>query len=652
MPTQHTCFGRPVRLQMPPRRFQFLLGFVLIVAVYLGVSGPTPSAELYEEVAEAVKNPHLPSVPKLEDLPKVPIGPVPNPFGPAAHKPPPSANSTTDSQYRPLQWLPDFKWRNPFSSSVTHDEDIAVLPPLKERPPIYTFYDVRGKQGKEVSVAESRLILAWRRAWWAQGFKPQVLSRDESEKHPLYDLVQRMKLDSKVELEFMKWLAWGHMEGGILANWLALPMAHYDNPMLSFLRRKEYPLLSRVDTLQHGIFFGEGGAVNDVIKKLVNHDLFKNTTATKDKITELGKKPGGPFVNLLSQKEIAVEPKADGIAYYSIDTIAKTYGVVADKLNATTQVEGLTMLATLINSHLHLTFQDIFSEGVAVLKPLPEHSSALMYEAIDIARNLTQCPTSPMPESCPPNRPKCKPCDPEKAKGPALYPAYKNTSTLFTIGTVPHPYTMNLLRYNRDDLDGNFLRRNGERDQWLTATTVESVGETHSSEERVVHFKEAVAAPHNASNSLWLTAERETQIDLDWIFGFNLPQEAAEARGVGHLKDVPGVKTFPRPAQPTPLNEAKKPDDEAIANEEKRLIKARDALKSKDRRMREIIQMVEQWSMADTEAWKFATAWSARRRQERETWEKEEQKYAGSERKAGVRPGGKGLSRWTDKLTG
>ena len=64
--------------------------------------------------------------------------------------------------------------------------------------------------------------------------------------------------------------------------------------------------------------------------------------------------------------------------------------------------------------------------------------------------------------------------------------------------------------------------------------------------------------------------------------------------------------------------------------------------------MKSVVDATEQWNLADTEAWKFARAFSARRRVEREVWENEEQKYAGSERKAGLRPGESGGGRWLD----
>ncbi|KAH7116719.1 hypothetical protein B0J11DRAFT_494096 [Dendryphion nanum] len=643
MPVQHTFMGRPLRLRIPPRRFQLLFILALFIFFALTVYGPPRSAEgLYEDVAEAVKNPqniHLPSVPKLPEFP-----PLPNPFGTPSHKPPVQPNSTATSQYGAIQWFQDFKWRIGFSSKVTLDENVAVLPPLQDRPPIYTFYDVKGKQDKKQSEAESRLILAWRRAWWAQGFKPQVLSRSEAEGHPQYQLLQRMRLDkvdAKVELELMRWLAWGYMGGGVLVNWLALPLAEHDNAMLNFLRRKEYPVLSRVESLQNGVFFGEEKAVNEAIKKVVGHAIFKNITASKDKIEELGKKTGGAVVNLLTEKDIAIDQKANGIAYYSIDTITGTYKPVAEKLaNTTTYVDGLDMLTNLINAHAHLVFQETFPKGVAIVKPLPEHTTALMYETISIGRNLTQCPSTPLPKSCPPNRPKCRPCDSNKPLDLVLVPSFQNSPSTFQIGTVPHPYTLSSLHYARDTLDENFLRRNAERDQWLLAATLEVLGKDTTAEERIVHFKDIIASPSSTPSSLWLTAERESQADLDWVFGFSLPQTSSQ----GSQPDSrdPTLVIFPRPSEPKALASVPIPEERWIKNEEERLVKAREAIRSQDKRMKEVVTMVEQWNLADTEAWRFARAWSARRRREREVWEEEEKAFVGSERKSGVLRVGKG----------
>jgi hypothetical protein len=654
MPAQQMLFGRPVRLQMPPRRFQALLVLVVFIVVNLSFFGTPKRDDLptYGQVADAVKHPHVPDaikhphVPDALKHPHVELPSVPNPFGSRPHRPPTPPNSTAASSYRAIEWLNDFKWRNPFSNLVALDENRAVLPPLRERPPIYTYYDAPAKQSKAVARAEQMLILAWRRAWWAQGFKPQVLSRAEAENHALYRLVQRMKLDARAELEIMRWLAWGHMGGGVLANWLALPMADYENPMLSFLRRAEYPNLSRVQGLNNGVFFGEASAVENALATVVKHQLLMNLTANGDTIAKLAKEEGGVVVNLLAKADITVDKKANGIAYYTAETISTKYGTVHDKLTNTTQAEELDLLASLINSHLHLTFQELHPEGVALVKPLPEHTTALMYEATDLGRNLTQCPASPMPKSCPPNRPKCTPCNAKKLMKLQETPEFVNTTKFFTIGTIPHPYTITSLHYQRDEIDTKWLRSNATRNLWIQELTKKSTGKEKSEEYRLVQFKELVAAA--SGHTLWLTAERVTHKDLDWFFGFALPETASPTDEPTSPSEKSELILFSRPGLPKPIEGQTKPDEIWIKKEESRLNKARDALKSKDKRMIETVEAVESWNLADTEAWKFARAYSARRRMERKKWEEDEQKYSGSEKKAGVRPGGSGGGRWLD----
>ena len=639
MPTQHTFLGQPLALRMPPRRFQLLFVCVFLFLATLFTLGP-PSPEsipTYDQVKEAVKDPHLPDLSEIKDhipklpteLPDLPKLSVPDVFGPPAHKPPEQANSSASSSYGAIKWFSDFNWKSPFSHKITLDENRAVLPPLATRPKIYTYYEPKPKQTKDFAEAENRLLLAWRKAWWAQGFWPVVLSHKDAELHPQYELVQRIKLDADIELEIERWCAWGAMGGGVLAHYLALPMAAYDNPMLSFLRRGEYPKLSRVDSLQKGIFFGEHADVDDAIKEAVNNPLLRNATANKDKIAKLAAQDGGIMVNL-QPADVAVDKKADGIAYYTKEVIKKQYKTVSDKLGNTTEAKGIDLLADLINSHLHLTFQEIHHDGVAIVKPLPDHTTALTFGAIDIGRNLTQCPSTPMPKSCPPNRSKCKPCDSSKPLPFKLSSSYKNSSTLYSIGTVPHPYTLTSLHYMRDNIDSEFILKKTSRNIWLTALTSAILGSSHSEDYRILFFKHQVASPNKASSSLWLTAERTTQADLEWIFGFNLPSTAASSD----------------PRQPTPIEGVEEQKEEYLRNEDKRLASARDILarvggKQSDDLVTQKVREVEAWNLVDTEAWRFARAFSARRKVEREVWEEEEKKYAGSERRAGVKGGAK-----------
>jgi hypothetical protein len=142
-----------------------------------------------------------------------------------------------------------------------------------------------------------------------------------------------------------------------------------------------------------------------------------------------------------------------------------------------------------------------------------------------------------------------------------------------------------------------------------------------------------------------------TQEDIDWIFGFKLPQNASTTKEPTSPSEKSELRMFPRPGFPKPIKGVNAPEDGWIDKEGERLKKAREAIKSKDRFMRGIVDAVEKWNLADTEAWRFSRAYSARRREERKKWEKEEHRFAGSEQNAGVRAGGSGGGgRWTDRL--
>lgn len=617
-----------------PRRLQIVASltvFVLLCIIFLGTSntddfdpmlnrvpyGPQLQEGVHQAVSEAQHVVHHI-----------------NPFNAPAHAPPEQANSSSGE----AKWYSDWKWKNPFSSSVVLDEERAVLPPLQNRPPIYTYYDLGERRKDEKSrTAESDLLHIWRRAWWAQGFKPIVLSKSEAMNNPLYRMFQKLELERGIENELMRWLAWGNMGTGVLSNFLALPMAPYDDPMLAFLRRGEYPALTRYEGLGNGLFVGTKEHVEAALKEALNNPLLD-----KAKVIEEALSAGG----------IQSDKKHDAIAYYSNAAIKAKYGPISEKLeNLTTVGEAMAMLPDLINSHLHQTWQNTFTKGVAVLKPLPQHTTAIIEPAIEIARNLTQCPLSSMPASCPPNRPNCKPCVSTSMKI-SVPKVFKNDSALFTIGTVPHPYTIQSLVKSKDQMDLRFIRRETQRDIWIQAATNELVGNGPSSFARLPALKDAVASEYGSSRTLWLTAERpfssESPKDLeelDWIFGFQLPREYISS-GQSETP-VPGPERRPeRPDAPLPeYGDGPKPSESQLQKEKNLLEKAKQFVVHSGKRgikaAIETKEQIEAWNLADAEAWKFIRAYNARRRIERRQWEEEESQFLGK----GV------LNRWVDKFT-
>jgi hypothetical protein len=624
MPAQRTCCGRPITLQMPPHRFQVLFGLISLFATLIvfltttSVEVPPAVSAVTDRLPQSLKDPKLPSIPNAI-----------NPFAPSAHKPAVQTNSSTGD----AQWYSDWSWKNPFSSSLTLDENRAVLPPLRVRPTIYTFYETSapGKKSKSVRLAEERLLLQWRRAWWAQGFRPVVLGRAEAINNPLYRKVQMLKLQGSIEVEIARWLSWGNMGDGILSNWLAFPMAAHDNNLLSFLRRGNFPQLTRYHGLESAIFCGEKKAINEAIEKVIKKpDELKKAISLADPVfDDLGL--------------FTIDKKHDGVAFYGSETIKEKYKLIADNLLSTEnvkQAKGFRQLGELINAHLQTTWQGAFDKGVAVLKPLPKHMTVLTDAAMEIAGNLTQCPTNPIPTACPPNKPKCKKCVDSTPLAITTPPTFRNITGLFSIGSVPHPFTTTALTNERDTLDSKFVRRLGYkgRDTWVTAVTQDILGQGVSAARRVSRMKEAIAGDYGVWHSLWLTAEREYHEDLDWIFGFSIPRNGT-ADGKSETP-VPGPERRPKPAK----LEGPQLSPEQLGLDRSRLKKLRETIGSKSRHQILVRESVESWNLADTEAWRFARAYSARTKMERRKWEEEEKGYAGAENS---RRGGWG--RWFDK---
>ncbi|KAI4186278.1 MAG: hypothetical protein L6R41_003578, partial [Letrouitia leprolyta] len=435
-----------------------------------------------------------------------------NPFGPTAHQPPIPRNSTHTSE---VKWYNHWKWLNPFSDSVTDDENRSVLPPPRERPPIYAFYDPDAEKDEKIKAAENKLLLIWRRAWWAQGFKPVILGKAEAMQNPLYERFQVRKMEHALGAEFMRWLAWGRMGTGILSNWLVLPMGPYDDHLLAFLRRGEYPKLTRYEDIGAGLFSGDKASIEAALTEALDSPELKDSKS---------------LPRLISSKNLGVEPRPDAIAFYESSTLAEQYKSISASLNDS-KAGGLSSLSELITSHLHLTFINTFSSGISILMPHRSNCLLIQYPAVILADALTACPSSPIPDSCPPNNLECKPCSTSKPLPFTTPETYTNDTAHFSIGTIPHPYTLASFLAKTKSLTIPHIRRHTARDPWLHATTNQAASSRLGGPDLIVNFKESVASESSSPRTLWLVAEEDSTADnsalekreLEWHFGFALP---------------------------------------------------------------------------------------------------------------------------------
>ncbi|KAK5660633.1 hypothetical protein OQA88_11995 [Cercophora sp. LCS_1] len=596
MPKQYVLFGRPVP-RLGTRHTSLLLVTISLFAVF-SLLFTLPSAI---PDGPSLSNPKF-SMPKSLKPPGW-VGQL-NPFKQPAH-PPPRQNNDTDGT---SSWYSHYRWlTTPFSSSMTLDEHRSLLPVIEKRPPIYCYYDNTIEKDSKEKDAESTLLLAWRKAWWAVGFMPIILSPAEGETNPLYDELQRHKeIEPNLRIDLMRWMAWETMGGGLLAHYRLFPMGPYDDPLLKSLRRGETPKLTRWKDLDDGLFAGPREEIASTIKLALASPHLRVVSNILAAIT--------------AENPFTVDEPPVALAYYSPRIVETKYSKVADETAATRDAS----LLQLITAHLQATWQSQFPAGMVVVKPLPQHTTHMIANAFHLAEKLTMCQQSPLPNSCPPNLSSCTPCDDKDRRLPIKTPAHlSNATDVFTIGTVPHPYTTSILGAMKSTLDIPWVRRESARDPWITDLTKDICTAGISGGPRLLRFKERVASDSTGAHaSIWLLAEMPLPDDLDWHFGFALPKWGG---GIPPVHDpVEGPVPMPEEleAEPKLLKHAK-----AIvtADDETPRLKPKVVVKPEELTLR---NATEAWNLADAEAWRFARAYLARKTIERRKWEEVEAKYA------------------------
>ncbi|KAI5301360.1 hypothetical protein KEM55_002267 [Ascosphaera atra] len=540
---------------------------------------------------------------KLPDITSFHLGGY-NPFGPAVHKPAEQQNSTAHGS----KWHSDWRWLHPFSSAVTLDENRSVLPPLRTRPNVYTYYDAAAAhKSKAESEADRQLLLSWRRAWFSQGFRPVVLGPAEARNNPIFESFQarKLKLAPELEQEILRWLAWGSMETGIMVDRMAYPMGAYSDKFLTTLRAfKGEVEKDQIISWQHAgrtaLLAGERSFINDVIKKTVDNPEIINAKGIAE----------------VQPRNVIVSRKSKAIALYDDDTVKGKYPPIAEKLGESA-AEGKEELKDLINAHLQTTFLNTYGSGINVLRPFPGNASVLATPSLRLASLLVECARSPMPKSCPPNRQSCKPCDRTTPKQVKEIERYQADANSYTLSVVPHPYTLAGLFKQSMDFTISYLRRNTTRDNWVNEVTEDLIKKEVNDLTRVVALKNIVAGDETFYRNLFFTVEsfpaqkgkhnlpNPVLQQLDWQLGFIIP------RRIEGESDADAEKAF-------------KPEDEDQAHWDKqyelvahaRRVIVADMEKDKNHKEAKELQSsidvktsTEAWNMADTEVWKFVKAY-------------------------------------------
>lgn len=441
-----------------------------------------------------------------------------NPFKPATNAPPRQGSD----EYGGSSWWTDWKWLSvPFSSDLTTD-DRALLPPLRNRPPVYCYYEADSKIPAEEKEAEGELLLTWQRAWWAQGFRPIILGPDAAMSNSAYNEVARLDVFEGLKTDLMRWLAWDSMGGGLLSEMTMIPMGARTDPLLAFLRGGDYPELTSWKGLGSGLLAGSEEAVKSAIRAVLESSEARSVL--------------GALPNNVVKTDNARKP----LAYYSPSTVSRKYNSITEPFVGS-RAASLRALTVLINGHLHNFWQSSFSHGIEIISPSANHTDRLSIEAGYLAEALLTCPFTPLPSSCPPNRPKCNTCttNTKKPRTSSSY-VYHNSTRTFTLGVVPHPWTLTTLSTLRDTFDIDQLRTEDLRNPWISEVTDDLVTDfTASDDRRVMRFKEAVASDFAEAHTLWLPAEDLLPVEeLNYHFGFVMPGLSRTLLGEAFQKAV------------------------------------------------------------------------------------------------------------------
>ncbi|KAJ3489199.1 hypothetical protein NLG97_g6042 [Lecanicillium saksenae] len=318
--------------RLTTRRLTILLAavsfsaFCLVTLLTTGVpSAPSLSKSERKTTTESrVRVPE--SIPETAQRPIIPPS-----------KPPPRQS---DDTYGKSSWLADPQALSKiFSNEVTLDGDRALLPNLPTRQPIYCYYDALDKIDAAGNDTDNELLLMWRRAWWARGFKPLILGPDEAQGNPLYSKLDTMQVGAELKKDLLRWLAWDTMDGGLLSQPILFPMGT-DYDFLPRLRRGEYNSLSRAGNLSSALFWGSREQVHAAVRKAMDSTSFGSATSLLD---------------ILDADTVVEQVTPPVLAYYNATTMAKKYPkLVLDK----NKEKFGSLRNELINAHLQSSWQN------------------------------------------------------------------------------------------------------------------------------------------------------------------------------------------------------------------------------------------------------------------------------------------------------
>ncbi|KAK9458807.1 uncharacterized protein V1516DRAFT_121294 [Lipomyces oligophaga] len=514
-------------------------------------------------------------------------------------------------------YMPSSAWETPFSFSVSAaDSDIAVLPPLEDRCPVYAYFDPDDAAHNELNATIERdIIERWRRAFWALGFKPVLLGIEDAKRNPRFqELAAVRNLGAKARSDILKFLAWENSATGMMVDYRVFPMTTRPNhKMLMKLRSCQFNEVSIYKDLGESLLTGAHAAV----------------TYFLDKAFETGHR--GNILGYLSEV-VTVKNPIEHFVYYSPRVVSSKYAGLDPSL-----------LPDLINSHLHSTWISRFSDGIAIINPFESSSRIMTYPALATAYTLATCPPVEFEQYCPPGRQTCYQCSKSlNSDYIKMSPTIPNTGNFFSLVTIAHPLTqLGLVFSTSTQITANLVRRKTLRDVFVKAISSDIIDEAIGSADRLLELKQIAARNYDVLDNIYLTVfedQFELSADclldsyLEWALGFTFDHESGQ-----HLNKITN-------ANPTSILSQVKYEDlqysleQCLPSSEIQVFRedsarigvlrqgvhiplqpasevvdgAREKIGSSSPDIKRLRKAIEGWNMADSELWRFVRALNQR----------------------------------------
>lgn len=486
---------------------------------------------------------------------------------------------------------PAAAWRKPIVFDPRYSVASTKIPPAHRRCQVSTYIDSEDERQKV-----NELLQVWKRAWWAFGFEPVILTRKDCESNPNYS---EFNASADIEVEYKvrnrKLFAWAAHGAGLYADYTAIPATWFDSD----------------DTLE---LFKSCNFAHPVKYRDTELDLFHADISYAKKIINALLK-GSTDPELVD--DLFYEEEQNLIAHYTPDNMEKMFDGNEKNVAET---------ANIANAHLHHAFLSKYPKGIAILDP--NGDDALNEPARRLAKRLASCPQFEDSDSCPPTQPNLKMADKlqkshvpvrsssERLCGnpctskdgistspihtevtPFLPPA---NSGYFSCVGIAHPLSVLTMTEGKADVNANSARKHLLRDPTVRALTSGYItSDMVGIDQRLLLVKDAMYTLPSISNSTWLIWEQEFGQDqvqeelVEWDLGFAMDEKRPSTR-----KNNKDSKT---------VSWIQQLGENAIG----RVIPKKKKLKNDEDKT-----AIEAWNTGDSEMWKFLSGWLSQRNDE------------------------------------